>query len=267
MLAGIVDELGIFPALGRAQHQGLLLRDHLREADDGIQRRPQLVTHGGEEAGLGGIGRFGGATRLLERLLGQLVVGDVAHHGDDFGLTREVSMRILAHALVDRPAAHLDPEKIDLTALRTIGLAPQPELDAAHLAARGIGQRGEIGRAIGDMDAVEQAVTEQLRRRQAEHGLRRRRDELHRAVALMPRDHIAHVAGEQAIALLFAREQRHAGACQRLRAEGKARGIERRRDDAAGHQHAAFRGADVRGRQPAELTEQDQEARTGQREQ
>jgi len=30
-------ELGIFPALGRAQHQGLLLRDHLGEADDRVE--------------------------------------------------------------------------------------------------------------------------------------------------------------------------------------------------------------------------------------
>ena len=57
MLAGIVDQLGIFLALGRIQHQGLLLRDHLGEADDGVERRAQLMAHGGEEARLGGVGR------------------------------------------------------------------------------------------------------------------------------------------------------------------------------------------------------------------
>ena len=93
MQAGIVDELGVFPALGRTQHQSLLLRDHLGEADDGIERRAQLVAHGGEETRLGGIGRFRSAAGLIERLFGKLAIGDVAHHADDFGLARGITMR------------------------------------------------------------------------------------------------------------------------------------------------------------------------------
>ena len=69
MLAGIVDQLRIFLAPGRIQHQHVFLRDHLGEADDGVERRAQLVAHGGEEARLGGIGLLGGGARLIERLL------------------------------------------------------------------------------------------------------------------------------------------------------------------------------------------------------
>ncbi len=90
--------------------------------------------------------------------------------------------------LLERPATHLDPDEIDrdvLTALAAARrIAPETEFDAARLAAaRGVRQRGEIGRTIGDMDAVEQAVAEQPRDRRAEHRLHRRRNELHRAVA------------------------------------------------------------------------------------
>ena len=93
------------------------------------------------------------------------------------------------------------------------GVTPQPELDAARFAAaRHVRERGEIGRTIGDMDAVEQAVAEQPRRRRAQHRFRRRRDELHGAVAAMTRDHVAHVARQQAIAVFLDVEQRDAGA-------------------------------------------------------
>ena len=77
---------------------------------------------------------------------------------------RSVTSRITAttsasgEALLERPAAHLDPDEIGV-ALAAGDIAPQPELDAARLAAaRGIRQCGQIGRTIGDMDAVEQAV-------------------------------------------------------------------------------------------------------------
>ncbi|MGY4235484.1 hypothetical protein ACVIIW_004431 [Bradyrhizobium sp. USDA 4449] len=248
--------------VARGEHQGLLLRDHVGEADDGVERRAQLVAHRGEEARLGGIGGFRRAARLVERLLRELAIRDIAHHGDDFGLAREIPTEIL----IERPAAHLDPDEVDLATLGAIRLPPQPEFDAAHLAARGVRQRREIGRTIGDMDTIEQAMALQLCDGHAEHGFRRRRDELHRAIALMPRDHVAHVARQQAIALLLARQQRDAGAGERLGAEGKACGIERCRSNAERHHHAAFRAAEIAGRQPAELAEQDQQARAGQRE-
>ena len=58
---------------------------------------------------------------------------------------------------------------------------------------------------MGRIEAVEQAVAEQLRDGHADHGLHRRRDELHRAVAPMPGNDVAHVARQQAITLLLTR--------------------------------------------------------------
>ena len=132
--------------------------------------------------------------------------------------------------LLERPAAHLDPDEIGGIGLAAHAVALEAEFDAARLAAaRGPRERGEIGRAVGDMDAVEQAVALQPRDRRAEHGFGRGRDELDRAVAAMTRDHVAHVARQQAIAIFLDIEQRDGGARQQLGAERKPRGIERRR--------------------------------------
>ena len=133
---------------------------------------------------------------------------------------------------------------------------PETKFDAARLAAaRRIRQRGEIGRTIGDMDAVEQAMPQQPRYRRAQHRFHRGRNELHRAVAAMARDHVAHVARQQPIAILLDIEQRDAGARQRLGAEGKPGGIERRRCHAERHEDAArdrswHRGAGNRSKCP-----------------
>ena len=131
MLAGIVDQLGIFLAARRIQHQRLFLNDHLREADDRVQRRAQFVAHGREEARLGGVRLLGGTARQIERLLLDFPVGDVAHHGDDFGLGRHRGLR----SLLERPATHFDPDEIDLTALPALAAArripPETKFDAA----------------------------------------------------------------------------------------------------------------------------------------
>ena len=111
------------------------------------------------------------------------------------------------------------------------------------------------------MDAVEQAVAEQPRDRRAQHGFGRGRNELHRAVAAVTRDHVAHVSRQQAIAVFLDIEQRHAGARQRFGAEGKARGIERRRRDAERHEDAAQR----RVRHPAPATCRNVRARSAAR--
>ena len=80
---------------------------HFGEADDGIERRAQLVAHGGEEAALGGVGALGLGARLLERLLLRLALGDVAHDRDDLALVPRRRRR-----LVERTAAHLDPDEL-----------------------------------------------------------------------------------------------------------------------------------------------------------
>ena len=124
MLAGIVDQLRVFLAARGIEHHHVFLHDHLGEADDGVQRRAQFVAHGGEEAGLGGIGLLGGGARQFERLLLHLAVGDVAHHGDDLGLG--------ATCLLERPAAHLDPDEVGGNALAAHRVAAQAEFDAAR---------------------------------------------------------------------------------------------------------------------------------------
>ena len=82
----------------RIDHQHVFLHDHLGETDDGVERRAQFVAHGGEEAGLGRIRLLGGGARQFERLLLHLAVGDVAHHGDDFGLVRRGLHRAAGNA-------------------------------------------------------------------------------------------------------------------------------------------------------------------------
>ena len=101
----------------------------------------------------------------VERLFLVLPVGDVAHHSDDLGFR----LRRRFQHLFERPATHLYPDEIHLTALTPLAAAwripPETKFDAARLAAaRGVRKRGEIGRTIGDVDAVEQAVPEQPRR-------------------------------------------------------------------------------------------------------
>ena len=49
---------------------------HLREAEDGVERRAQLVAHGREEARLGEVGAFGPPPRLVGIELGLLEFGD-----------------------------------------------------------------------------------------------------------------------------------------------------------------------------------------------
>ena len=64
--------------------------------------------------------------------------------------------------------------------------APQAEFDAAGLRRRGrVRERGQIGGTIGDMDAVEQPMAEQPRRRDTQHRFRSRRNELHGAALAM----------------------------------------------------------------------------------
>ena len=66
-----------------------LVLDDLGKADDRVQRRAQLVTHGGEELGLGaiaGLGRIERDPRLLfrslDRELAPADLGDVVPHLD-----------------------------------------------------------------------------------------------------------------------------------------------------------------------------------------
>ena len=84
MVARLVDEVGVFVApVGGEPHLGLV-HQHFGEADDDIERRAQLVTHGGNEAALGIVGAFSLGAGIFEALLLRLAISDVTHHGDDF---------------------------------------------------------------------------------------------------------------------------------------------------------------------------------------
>ena len=119
-----------------------------------------------------------------------------------------------------------------MAAADPVVVAADAEFDRAVLAERGgIGQRGEIGRPVGHMHAVEQAVPGKLADADAEQRFGRRRGEQHGAVAAMPGDDVGHVAREQAIAFLLGIEQPGAGARELLGAEREAGGVERGGDD------------------------------------
>ena len=118
-------------------------------------------------------------------------------------------------------------------------IAPHSELHRARLAqGRGIGERGEIGRPIGDVDPIEQMMAVQLADLGAEQGFRRGRHKQHRAVLAVPGDDVGHVARKKAIAVLLGIEQPETCSRQQLGAERKPGGIERRRYDAERRERA-----------------------------
>ncbi len=81
MLAGEVDVAEIAPVAVAADRAEALLHHHFGKADDGVERRPDLVADLGEEIRLLRIGGLGGAARGDKLLLDILPVGDVAKHG------------------------------------------------------------------------------------------------------------------------------------------------------------------------------------------
>ncbi len=91
------------------------------------------------------------------------------------------------------------------------------------------------------------------------------RNELHRAVAAVARDDVAHVSRQQAIPVFLDVEQRDAGARQRFGAEGKSSCIERRRRHAECHEYAAPSDIRIRRRQHVKMSENDQDGGTDQR--
>ena len=57
--AAVVNVANIFAVFGVAEGAVNLLLHDFGESDDGVERRAQLVAHGGQELGLGAIGEFG----------------------------------------------------------------------------------------------------------------------------------------------------------------------------------------------------------------
>src|SRR5262245_51723611 len=88
MTSRLVDELGVFVTTRSVDHQRTFLAEHFREADDGVERSPQLMAHGGEKPALGSVGALGLGARELDRLSLLLALRDIAHDGDDLWLSR-----------------------------------------------------------------------------------------------------------------------------------------------------------------------------------
>ena len=148
-------------------------------------------------------------------------------------ILRSVTSRITAttsasrRGLIERPATHLDPDEIGGDVVAADRIAADAELDAARFAAaRGIRQRGEIGRTIGDMDAIEQAMAGSRATDVPSMASAAGEMNCTAPLRLMARNHVAHVARQQAIAVFLDIEQRYGGARQRFRAKRKPCGIE-----------------------------------------
>ena len=76
MLAARMDVVGIVLVDGDRMGAEQLRLHHLREAEDGVERRAQLVAHRRQEARLGEIGALGAPPRLVGIELGLLELGD-----------------------------------------------------------------------------------------------------------------------------------------------------------------------------------------------
>ena len=116
--------------------------------------------------------------------------------------------------------------------------APDAEFDLAFgSTTSGIGERRQVGRAIGNVHTIEQAVRHQLVGRHAEQRMRGRRNEFDGAVAPVAADHVAHIASEQSIAAFFRIEQTAACSPQHFRGECERTAIENQRTDAEPFEH------------------------------
>ena len=167
---------------------------------------------------LAALARSDSGARGLDGQFLRLAVADIAQYRDHF----MVGWLLFTGAILQRAAAHLRPD--EAAGMLRIGLAADAEFERALFVARGgIGKRSEVGRAIGDMDAVEQAIAQQLVERHAEQRLGRWRDKQHGAVAAMAHDDIRHVAGEQPVAVFLGVQHPEAGARELLGARTQGR--------------------------------------------
>ncbi len=76
MHAGIMDVGGIFLVDRHRMRAENLALHHLGEAEDGVQRRAQLVAHLREEAGFGDVGGFGAVACFVRDRLGLFQLAD-----------------------------------------------------------------------------------------------------------------------------------------------------------------------------------------------
>ena len=167
-MPGVIDEAGVFLAAVSIEAQRRLFHQHVREADDRIERRAQFVAHRGKEPAFRRVGAFGFGARVLKRLLLALALRHIAKHGNDFAAAAG-----LDRGLLQGPATHFDPDELHrgLASVRTI--ASDTEFDRTALAERrGIAERAQVGGSIGDVNAAEQTLPMQFGNARPEQRLR-----------------------------------------------------------------------------------------------
>ena len=207
-----------------------LVHQHVRKADDGVERRAQFVAHGGEEAAFGGIGALRFGMRVGSACCCSL---RSVTSRNTATTSRDPVARSAAFRSNGRQRISIQTNSAVRPAVGVDAVAANAEFDRTRFAqCRGIAERGEIGRPVGDMDPVEQAVAGQLATAHAEQFFGGRRDEQHRTVAAMPGNDVGHVARQQPVAVLLGIEQPETGTRQRLGAERQAGRVKSRRNDA-----------------------------------
>ena len=125
------------------------------------------MTHGSEEAAFAHVGAVSLRASIFECLLVLFARAYVAEHSHDFAA---IIVGRIRRRLLKRPATHFDPDVLRDSAPSCIDpIAANTELDRAALSQRsGIAERGQVRRAIRNMDTVEQPVILESADRQAE---------------------------------------------------------------------------------------------------
>ncbi len=157
VFAGLMNDLRIaLPSF--EQHEVAATHQDFRVADDGIERRPQLVADGCKQFGPRVVGADGLATKRVAFFRIATMGRDVARDGD--GRAGEIVAE--PHAM----DPHLDPDE---TAAVGCPIGLDAELrDSGRAAARRIAHRFQECGPVADEDACEQAAAVDGRRGRAE---------------------------------------------------------------------------------------------------
>src|SRR4029077_11024080 len=103
---------------------------------------------------------LGVAACLLERLFLKLAFRHIAQHGGDLATTLRACFRSW---LLERTAAHLDPDKLRRSANGVSHVAAHAELHRPAFAeCCRVPKRAEISRPISNVDPAEQSVAAQI---------------------------------------------------------------------------------------------------------
>ena len=196
MLAGRMDDAGIFPALGFVLRHQRVVAEHLGEAEDRVERRAQFVADIGEEAVLPGARAIGIEPRLLARCLGLMLARDVAQNG------QHATAAVGGH--LDAAGAHFDPGEDGLLVGRAgcFGHAGAQAQDR-HGGLRPLGSIGDRLQERGPIlheNALEETAAGQFAGRQAEQLFAGAAHLDDRARAVLFDDEIAQRRGERVVA-------------------------------------------------------------------